>query len=60
MTVEGGKAVRVRTTITFDNGRQAATEAVILLGGGDDPYHVLSWRDDAEPAAARATFGRNL
>jgi general secretion pathway protein K len=45
----------VRTSIAFDNGRRAATEAVILLDGGDDPYRILSWRDDAE----LATRGRN-
>jgi general secretion pathway protein K len=59
-TVEGSDAVRVRTTIAFDNGRQAATEAVILLGAGDDPYRVLSWRDDAEIAPLRTQNGRNL
>jgi len=52
-TVEGGDAVRVRTAIAFDNGRQAATEAVILLDAGDDPYRVLSWRDDTETTAVR-------
>jgi general secretion pathway protein K len=60
-SVEGSDAVRVRTTITFDNGRQAATEAVILLGGGDDPYRILSWRDDADILLpVRTQNGRNL
>jgi general secretion pathway protein K len=59
-SVEGSDAVRVRTTIAFDNGRQAATEAVILLGGGDDPYRILSWRDDADILAVRTQNGRNL
>lgn len=49
-TFLAGDTVRVRTTIAFDNGRRAATEAVILLEGGDDPYRVLSWHDDAEMA----------
>jgi general secretion pathway protein K len=53
ITVQAGDAVRVRTTIAFDNGRRAATEAVILLGSGDDPYHILSWRDEAEIATVR-------
>jgi general secretion pathway protein K len=59
-TVEGSDAVRVRTTIAFDNGRQAATEAVILLDGGDDPYRILSWRDDAEITAVRGQHGKIL
>jgi general secretion pathway protein K len=59
-SVEGSDAVRVRTTIAFDNGRQAATEAVILLGGGDDPYRILSWRDDADILPVRTQNGRNL
>jgi general secretion pathway protein K len=54
-TFLAGDTVRVRTSIAFDNGRRAATEAVILLDGGDDPYRILSWRDDAE----LATRGRN-
>jgi general secretion pathway protein K len=48
-TVAGSDTVRVRTSIAFDNGRHAATEAVILLGAGDEPYRILSWRDEAEP-----------
>ncbi len=39
-------AYRVLTTIRFDDGRQAASEAVITRGGDDDPYRVLSWQDD--------------
>jgi general secretion pathway protein K len=54
VTVQAGDAVRVRTTIAFDNGRRAATEAVILLDSGDDPYHILSWRDEAEVATVRS------
>jgi general secretion pathway protein K len=52
-TFLAGDAMRVRTTIAFDNGRRSATEAVILLDSGDDPYHVLSWRDDAEITTVR-------
>jgi general secretion pathway protein K len=50
--------VRVRTVIAFDNGRQATTEAVILLDGGDDPYRILSWRDDPEATAVRRQYGK--
>jgi general secretion pathway protein K len=52
-TAEAGDAVRVHTTIAFDNGRQTATEAVILLDTGDEPYRVLSWRDDTETTPVR-------
>jgi len=57
-TIEGGDTVRVRTAIAFDNGRQAATEAVIQLDTGDDPYRILSWRDDTEKTVVRAQHGR--
>ena len=59
-SVQGSDAVRVRTTIAFDNGRRAATEAVIFLEDGDDPYRILSWRDDTEMAGIRPQSGRNL
>jgi general secretion pathway protein K len=59
-SVEGSDAVRVRTTIAFENGRQAATEAVILLGSGDDPYRILSWRDESEISPVRPQNGRSL
>jgi general secretion pathway protein K len=60
-SVEGSNAVRVRTSIAFDNGRQAATEAVILLlDADDDPYRILSWRDDAETTPVRTQNGRTL
>jgi general secretion pathway protein K len=55
-SIEGSDAVRVRTTIEFENGRQSSAQVVILLGGGDDPYRILSWRDDAEIAAVRQPF----
>jgi general secretion pathway protein K len=57
-TIEVGDSVRVRTVIAFDNGRQATTEAVILLDGGDDPYRILSWRDDPEATAVRRQYGK--
>lgn len=37
---------RVLTTIKLSDGRQTTSEVVIALGGDDDPYRVLSWRDD--------------
>ena len=57
-TVQVGDSVRVRTMIAFDNGRQAAAEAVILLDGGDDPYRILSWRDDGDATATRRQSGK--
>lgn len=46
-TTEGGDAVRITVRIDFDNGWAEAGEAVILVRDfGDDPYRVLSWRED--------------
>jgi general secretion pathway protein K len=44
------KSFRVLTTLRFDNGRRAASEAVIALGSEKEkePYHVLSWQDNLE------------
>jgi general secretion pathway protein K len=49
---QGSNAMRVRTTVMFDNGRRAAAEAVILLDASDDPYRILSWRDNVDPLQA--------
>jgi general secretion pathway protein K len=37
---------RVLAVIDFQNGRHAASEAVIALGDKSEPYRVLSWQDD--------------
>jgi general secretion pathway protein K len=42
-------AYRIETMINFNDGRRTASEVVIVLGGKDDPYRVLSWQDDVEP-----------
>ena len=47
-------------TIAFDSGRQAATEAVIWLDADDEPYRILSWRDEAAMGPVRAQIGRTL
>lgn len=47
-TTEGAKAMRVDVRARFDNGRQVASEVVILTGDGDQPYRVLSWQDDVD------------
>jgi general secretion pathway protein K len=40
---------RVLAVIDFQNGRHAASEAVIALGDKTEPYRVLSWQDDVVP-----------
>jgi general secretion pathway protein K len=54
-TVEGGDTYRVQVHIRYDNGRQEASEVVILTGltdkpSGltDKPYRVLYWRDGVD------------
>jgi general secretion pathway protein K len=50
-TIEGGNASRVTIRVAFDNGRQIASEVVILiLEEGDQPFSVLSWRDGLDDA----------
>jgi general secretion pathway protein K len=42
-------AARVRMQIRLGNGRAARAEVVILLAPNEDePFHVLSWRDDSD------------
>jgi len=48
VTTDGSDAIRLRVRVALDNGRQTASEAVILVRGDDEPYRILSWRDDAE------------
>jgi general secretion pathway protein K len=56
VTTDGSDAVRLQVRVTLDSGRQTASEAVILVRGDDEPYRILSWRDDAEsPATATAS-----
>jgi general secretion pathway protein K len=46
-TLEGNNALRVRVNITFDNGRRANSEVVILVfEAGDEPFSIFSWRDE--------------
>jgi general secretion pathway protein K len=47
-TIPQSKSFRVETTLRFDSGRRATSEAVIALGGDKEPFHVLSWQDDVE------------
>ncbi|HLI99434.1 MAG TPA: type II secretion system minor pseudopilin GspK [Bradyrhizobium sp.] len=41
-------AFRVLTSLNFDDGRHAASEAVIVLGEAKakEPFSILSWQDD--------------
>jgi type II secretory pathway component PulK len=42
-------AARVVMQIRLDNGRMARAEAVILVSqDADEPYRILSWRDDTD------------
>lgn len=51
-TVEPSKAIRVSVGIQFDSGVRSNAEIVILLGDdADEPYRVLSWRDDFDQIA---------
>lgn len=51
-TAEPGRALRVLVGVQFDSGTRATAEIVILLGDdADDPYRVLSWRDDFDQLA---------
>jgi general secretion pathway protein K len=42
----------VSARVQFDNGVRANAEIVMLLADdGDEPYRVLSWRDDFDQIA---------
>jgi general secretion pathway protein K len=51
-TVDATPTVRVSVGVQFDNGARASAEIVILVSDdGDEPYRVLSWRDDFDQVA---------
>ena len=52
-TIEKSDALRILTTVRFDNGRQTSSEVVIGLGSGEDPYRVMSWQDEVEAVTSR-------
>ena len=54
-TIKGSDAVRVRTRIAFDSVRRTTADVVILVGGTDDPYRVLSWRSDIDASSGTRT-----
>jgi general secretion pathway protein K len=47
-TAEGSNAFRVKINIAFQNGWRTGSEAVILLDAADEPFQVLSWRNDVD------------
>jgi general secretion pathway protein K len=52
-TVEPSKAFRLSVGIQFDSGVRTTAEIVILLADdADEPYRVLSWRDDFDQIAS--------
>jgi general secretion pathway protein K len=51
-TVEPTPTVRVTAGVQFDNGTRASADIVILVSDdADEPYRVLSWRDDFDQIA---------
>jgi general secretion pathway protein K len=52
VTTEGSKAMRVTVGVRFDSGRRIVSQAVILVGGREKPYRVLSWQDDIDMQGA--------
>jgi general secretion pathway protein K len=59
-TTEASDTYRVQIRIAFDNGRLVESEAVILIGTDDAPYHVLYWRDDASNGPGQLRTGARL
>src|SRR3974390_1757759 len=59
-TAEGSNAFRVRISIAFDNGWLTGSEAVILLDAPDEPYQVLSWRNDVNAGPDRPKLATRI
>jgi general secretion pathway protein K len=55
-TVQKSQAYRLLIRVRLPNGRESSSEIVIRLRGGEDPYQVLSWQDNA-PARRRTPTG---
>ena len=53
------KAYRVETIIRFSNGRRTQSESVIIIGGKDEPFRVLSWQDDVPLRANASKLARS-
>jgi general secretion pathway protein K len=52
-TDQKSPAYRLQVRVRFANGREAGSEVVISVRDREEPYRVLSWRDDL-PARWRA------
>jgi general secretion pathway protein K len=52
-TIDKSNFFRILIAVKFDNGRRTSSEVVIELRGEEDPYRVLSWRDEVETATGR-------
>ncbi|HKD30630.1 MAG TPA: type II secretion system minor pseudopilin GspK [Xanthobacteraceae bacterium] len=52
VSIEAGDTYRVQVRIRYDNGRQDASEVVILTGLADKPYRVLWWRSGSDAVSA--------
>jgi general secretion pathway protein K len=54
-TLGVSKAVRISASVQFDSGQRTGAEIVILVNDDlDEPYRVLSWRDDFDQIAPAA------
>jgi general secretion pathway protein K len=52
-TLAGSKAYRITIAVAFGGARRSEAEVVILLlERGDEPYHVLSWRNASDGSTA--------
>jgi general secretion pathway protein K len=51
-TIEPSRTIRVLVGVQFDSGTRAGAEIVILVSDdAEEPYRVLSWRDDFDQIA---------
>jgi len=51
-TIQVGRSVRVSVNVQFERGSRANAEIVILLrDDAQEPYRILSWRDDFDQVA---------
>jgi general secretion pathway protein K len=57
ITTKGSDAIRVRTHVVFDGVRRTTSDVVIYMGGGEEPYRVLSWQSDIDTSGATGTPG---
>jgi general secretion pathway protein K len=52
-TLAGSKAYRITVDVELPDGQRSGGEVVILLlESGDEPYRVLSWRNNSDGSTA--------